>query len=251
VTSAGDERLPPSIGGLIDLAFTAYLEGAPLYLGLALAVFVLCGIIEFAWTAGGPAHDVKVIVLGYAEMFGNAFVVAVIALGIATRIAGEPLARRRLLGASVERWLPVLGVSIIVEFLCEVTAPLSGLGELPDTPAILLATAPVVWLFWGALSMAGPLAALSGERPLQAIVTGIARAVALSLQPANFLRLCVVAFATIVPSLLQQVLFDAFARQGGAHAMFWAGFPIDALALGPTSALQTIFALDLVRRIRR
>jgi hypothetical protein len=251
VTSASEERLPPSISGLIDLAFAAYWKGAPLYLGLALIVFVLCAIVEFAWPAGVGSPEVKALVLGYTEMFSSAFVVAAIALGIATRLAGERLPLRRLLGASVDRWLAVVGVSIIVEFLFELTEPLSGLGELPDPPAILLLTAPLVWLFWGALTMAGPLAALSGERPLQAMVSGIVRALAAASQPENFIRLCVVAFATIVPLLLQQLVFDTFAHRGGEHAMFWAGFPIDALALGPTSALQTIFALDLARRIRK
>jgi hypothetical protein len=248
VTSAGDERLPPSIGGLVDLSFAAYLAGAPLYLGLALAVFVVCAIVEFAWPG---ESDLKIVVQSYAEMFSSAFVVAAIALGTATRVAGEPFAPRRLLGASVQRWIPVMGVSIIVDFLAEMTAPLSGLGELPDPVAILFLTAPVIWLFWGALSLAGPLAALSGERPLPAIISGIGRAIALSSRPENFARLCVVGFTTIVPLLLRQVLLDALTRHGGAHTMFWAVFPLDALFLGPTTAVQTIFALDFARRFRK
>jgi hypothetical protein len=251
VTSAGDERLPPSIGGLIDLAFVAYLERAPLYLGLALAVFVLCGIIEVAWPAGAQSSEAKLIVLQYAQMFASAFVVAAIALGIATRVGGEPLVPRRLLAAAVERWLPVLGATIIVAFFVELTVPVSALGPLPDPPAIAFLTAPLTWLLWGALSFAGPLAALSSERPFPAILSGFGRALALSSQPANFGRLCVVASATIVPLLLEEVLFDYLSRHGVAHAAFWAGFPIDALALGPLTALQTIFALDFVRRLSR
>lgn len=246
--SIGDERLPQSVGGLIDLAFAAYVERAPLYLGLALLVFLVCGAVDLGSTLFGAPIELTENALSLASVFADAFVVAVVAIGVGSRVAGATGTPRALLGGAVERWLPVLGAMIIVQFISVVTSIGGAIGGLPDPPAAAIVTAPVTWLLWGAMSLAGPVAALNGDRPTVAILTGFWRALVLSLRMQNLPRLCLVAFATIVPVLLEEVLADTLGRRGLSAASFWAQIPIDALAVGPLAALQTVFALDFARR---
>lgn len=245
MTSAGDERLPPSIGGLVDLAFSAYLQRAPLYLGLALAVFALGGAVELlsALTKNTNVADVN---SALCSLFSDAFVVAVVALGIGTRVAGETPPARALAGGAAERWLPVLGAMTVVQVVFLLTASSSGLGPVGDLGDILFA--PVIWLLWGALGLAAPIAALAPERGAKAIAVALFRALSLALRASNLPRLCVVAFASLVPLLLEVLAGDLLAQRHVPHAVFWANVPLDALAVGPLAALQTVFALDFARR---
>jgi hypothetical protein len=243
------ERLPPNIGGLIDLGFGTWARRAGLYLALSAGVFVLCGAVEALWPARTPnASALKLLVLIYAEVFGLAFVVAAVALGVATRVAGEHLSSRTLLLGAVERWPAVLGAMIVVDLVVMLTAPFGALGALPDPPVLALVMAPIIWLMWGVINLAGPIAALSGERPLIALLTSFTRAIGLSLRRGNLVRVCVLSFATIVPTLIASVMFDVFVKRGVPHPEFWANLPIDVLAVGPLAALQTAFALDFARR---
>ena len=250
MNAAGEgERLPPSIGGLVDLGFAAWAQRAPLYLALSAGVFVLCGAIEVFWPAKTPnAAELKLLVLMYAEVFGLAFVVAVMALGVATRVAGEAVSTRMLLAAALQRWPAVLGAMIVVQLVVLLTSPFSAIGALPDPPVLALLLAPFIWLVWGVINLAGPIAALSGERPLIALLTSFARAVGLSLRGGNLVRVCVLGFATIVPTLIASVLFDVLGKRGVSHVDFLANLPIDALSVGPLAAIQTAFALDFARR---
>ena len=243
------ERLPPTIGGLIDLGVITWLQRAPLYLALSVGVFALCGAVEALWPARTPsATALKELVLIYVEVFGLAFVVAAVALGVATRVAGERVASRTLLAAALERWPAVLGAMIVVDLVVMLTAPFGAIGALPDPPALALFAAPIVWLMWGVINLAGPIAALSGERPLIALLTSFSRAIGLSLRRGNVVRVCVLSFATIVPTLIASVLFDVLVKRSVPHAEFWANLPIDALSVGPLAAVQTAFALDFARR---
>ncbi len=243
------ERLPPSIGGLIDLGLVAWLQRAPLYVALSVGMFALCGAVEALWPARTPsATALKELVLIYAEVFGLAFVVAAVALGVATRVAGERVASRALLAAALERWPAVLGAMIVVDLVVMLTAPFGAIGALPDPPVLALFVAPIVWLMWGVINLAGPIAALSGERPLIALLTSFSRAIVLSLRRGNVVRVCVLSFATIVPTLIASVLLDVLLKRGAPHAVFWANLPIDALSVGPLAAVQTAFALDFARR---
>jgi hypothetical protein len=63
VNAAEPERLPSSVSGLLDLAGAAYLERARLYLLLAAGVFVVCGIVEFAWATSAGDAGMKASVL--------------------------------------------------------------------------------------------------------------------------------------------------------------------------------------------
>jgi hypothetical protein len=250
VNAAGEgERLPPSIGGLIDLGLATWATRAPLYLALSAALFALCGAVEALWPAHtDSARVLKVLVVVYGELFGLAYIVAAAALGVATRVAGEHVSTRLLLAGALERWPAVLGAMIVVQLVVELTLPFSALGPLPDPAVLALFTAPIIWLLWGVINLAGPIAALSGERPLIALLTSFARAIGLSLRPGNFVRVCVLGFATIVPTLIASVLFDVLGKRAVPHIAFWAAIPIDMLTVGPLAAIQTAFALDFARR---
>lgn len=245
MTSVGDERLPPSIGGLVDLAFSAYVQRAPLYLGLAVLVFVLAGAVELA-SALSKSADVAAINLMLYSLFADAFVVAAVALGIGTRVAGETAPAGALAGGALRRWMAVLGTMTVVQFVFQLTAGSSGLGPIGDWGDVVFA--PFVWLLWGALSLAAPIAALAPERAPRAMALALFRSLSLGLRGTNLTRLCVVAFAGVVPLLLEEVLGDLLQQRHVPHAIFWANVPIDALVVGPLAALQTVFALDFARR---
>lgn len=250
MNAAEPERLPSSVSGLLDLAGAAYLERARLYLLLAAGVFVVCGIVEFAWATSAGDAGMKATVLELLDLFTDAFVITAIALGVAMRISGDERPTATLLAGALERWLAVLGAMTIVQYLVTLTieSGMSGIGPVAS-PVLTIVSAPVIWLFWGALSLAGPVAALSADRPTLAIITGFGRALYLALQPRNLGRLCIVAFAGVIPTLLQSVLFDILSRGGVANSDFWASLPLDALTVGPLAALQTVFALDFARRV--
>lgn len=255
MTGAVDERrLPGSIGGLVDLAFASLAERAPLYLVLSLAIFAAGAIVEFAIPAaklGTPRADLKLLVFQYTSVVADSFVIAAVALGIGTRVAGETASARTIAGATVSRWLPVIGVNLIVQFVQIATLPLSGIGELPDPAALAIFTAPLTWLLWGALGIAAPIAALSTDRPSRAIFSSIVRAVVLSLHVTNLGRLCVLAFISILPTLLQNVAYDQAVQHHVSRAVFLANVPIDALSVAAVAAVQTVFALDFARRLGR
>ena len=249
MNAAEGERLPPSIGGIIDLGLATWARRAPVYLALCVVLFALCGALEALWPARtDSARLLKELVLVYGELFGLAYVVAAVALGVATRVAGEHVASTTLLSGALDRWPAVLGAMIVVQLVVELTLPFSALGPLPDPPALALVLAPIVWLGWGVINLAGPIAALSGERPLIALLTSFARAIGLSLRRGNVVRVCVLGFATIVPTLITSILVDVFVKRHVPHAFFWAGVPIDMLTVGPLAAIQTAFALDFARR---
>jgi hypothetical protein len=250
VNAAGEgERLPQSIGGLVDFAFAGWAERAPLYLALGLGVFAACSAIEAWWPAKTEhAAAVKLLVLVYVELLGLAFIVGAAAIGVATRAAGERVSWRMLLSGALYRWTAVFGAMIIVQLVVQTTLPFSALGPLPDPPALAIITAPVIWLLWGVVNLAGPIAALSGDRALIAMITSFPRAIMLSLRRENAARICVLGFATIVPTVAASVLFDVLVKRGLPHAEFWSNVPIDALTAGPLVAIQTTFALDFARR---
>src|ERR1700724_1116838 len=93
VIVTGDEkRLPTTIGGLVDLAFAAYVERAPLYLGLALAAFALQAAVEFAlpaWKVDTREGTIKALTLQYLAVLLDSVIIAAVALGVATRVAGK------------------------------------------------------------------------------------------------------------------------------------------------------------------
>jgi hypothetical protein len=245
------ERLPPSIGGLVDFAFTSYAGRAPLYLGLALFVFLVESAVEFALPAaqlGTPRGDLKQYVLEYAALFADSYVIAAVALGIGARLAGEQRSSRHIAAAALARWLPVLATAVIVQAVIDVTFPVSGLGALPDPPALVIFTAPVLWLLWGMLSLALPIAALADERPAFAVFAGLTRAISFSLRAANLPRLVVVAFISIIPNLLLVIVRDAMLQHHLDRPIYLSIAVIDALTVGLIAALQTVFAIDFARR---
>ncbi len=252
--AAGDERLPPSVGGLLEFASAAFASRAPLFLGLALAAFAIQLVVEYATAApklGTPQGDMKVSLLEYTAIFVDAFIVGAVAAGTGARLAGSGVTGRHVVGVAVQRWLPIVAISMLVQAVVESTNALSAVGGLPDPPWIAIVTAPAVWILWGMLSLAAPIAAISGKRPAMAVFDGLWQAVSLSLLTANLGRLCFVAFLSIAPLLLQAVALDVMIAHHVARPLFWANVPIDALTVGPLTALQTAFALDFARRAGR
>jgi hypothetical protein len=249
--SAADpgDRLPSSIGGLIGFAFAAFAQRAPLYILLALGAFIAAGIAEFVLPLSpvtSPHALFKVYVLLFVLVFADALVIAAVALGVAARVAGDAVATRTVAGAAIERWLPVIGVSAIIQLYVITTNPFSGLVQPPEPRALVILTAPLTWLLWGALSLAQPIVALTHDR--LAVITGLARAFTLALRRENLVRLGILSLILLLPNVLQILVLNFLVGHHVQRADFWANFPIDALTVGPLAALQTVFALDLARR---
>ena len=245
------EPLPPSIGGLVDFALAAYAGRFPLYLGLALAVLLIGTAVEFAIPAAKldtPNGELKLFAIQFAALCADAYVIAAVALGVGMRVAGEQPPSGKIASTALTRWLSVLATLMIVQLVVLYTAPLSGLGPLPKPPALAFFTAPLVWLIWGILSLALPIAALADERPAFAIFAGLTRAISFSMHAQNLPRLAIVAFVSIVPNLLQVIVEDVLVKQHVPRPFYWADIPLDALTVGPIAALQTAFAIDFARR---
>ncbi len=252
--SAEHEHLPQSVGGLIDFAYASFAAHAPLYVLLAAAAFAVQALLEYAIPAAradSTQGALKEIVLLDTAVFVDALVIAAVAVGAGARLAGTSASGVRITAAAVERWLPLVAIGIVIQLVEMSTYQLSALGALPDPPWLAVLTAPLVWLVWGMLALALPIAALSGKRPLHAVFEGLWQSMTLSAHPANFGRLCFVAFVSIVPSLLQAMAVDAALQHHVPRPFFWANVPIDALTVGPLAALQTAFALDFARRAGR
>ena len=245
------ERLPSSIGGLVDLGFETYLARAPLYLLLALVTCVLCAAVDYLVPAGNTgAEQIRDLIMIWVEVLANAFVIALVALDVGGRVAGEIPATRALVRAALLRWGRVAIAAILVQYLVLVTSDYGILAGPLDPLAVLLA--PFVWLLWGTLSLAPPLAALSAEsHGTFAALTSFVRAFSFGLHANNFARLVLLLLATVAPLLLETVLVDVAARSNFPHAEFWCNFPVDTLVAAPLAALQTTFALDFARRTGR
>ncbi|MDB5093715.1 MAG: hypothetical protein JWO85_1816 [Candidatus Eremiobacteraeota bacterium] len=245
----GDEkRLPTTIGGLVDLAFAAYFERAPLYLGLALAAFALQAVVEFAlpaWKIDTREGAIKYWTLQYLNILLDSVVITAVALGVATRVAGKTAASRAIVAALAARWPAAFLAGLVAWVVVDFLGPISGFGQPLDPPVLIVITAPVCWIFFGAISLAQPIAALSPERPALAALHGVGRALTLSFHRPNLPRLVIVAFASILPSLVAGILGDP---RFHVPRLFWVAIPVDALTVGPLAALQTVFALDFARR---
>jgi hypothetical protein len=245
------ERLPSSIGGLVDLGFETFLARAPLYVLLALATCVVCAAVDYiAPAANDNAEANRLLIIAVIELLLNAFVVALVALDVGGRIAAEIPTTRALLRGAALRWGRVTIASILVESIVVLTADLA----IPSAPLDPLAVlvAPLVWLLWGTLALTLPLAALSAEKSgAFAALLSLVRAFGFGFHPTNFARLALLSLATIAPLLLETVLTDLSVRHTFSHAKFWCNFPVDIIVAAPLTAVQTAFALDFARRAGR
>lgn len=236
-----EDRLPASIGGLLRFAGAAYLERAPLYLALALLAFAIDAIVQ-AFAPDRPAYIVA------ASIVGDALLIAAVALGVGTRAAGETAPTTKLFEAAVVRWGDVAGASGLANVCAIFVQPVALF--VGGVDAIAFIAAPMAWLLLGALSLAGPVTALSGDRPIRAIVTGFGRALFLSLRLVNLGRLLVPSTAAAIVVMLQLLADTALRSRGVPHVAFWANDPLDVLLCGPLTALQAAFGLDFARRLR-
>lgn len=252
MNGAGEgDRLPPSIGGLIGFALRAWVANVPLFLVLQLGVFAAYAIAEAvvpAATVSSPQGQFKAYVLLFTGLFADALVIAAAAFVVAARSAGAQTSASVLMGASIDRWLPVIAVSFIAEFFVLVTFSLSGLGAQSQPRALQYITAPFVWALWGMLGLAGPFVALGPNRRVFSVIVAFVHAFTTSLHRANLVRLGVLAVITMLPTVIASLAVDALAAHHAARPIFWGQAPVDALAVGPLAALQTAFALDFARR---
>jgi hypothetical protein len=251
VNAAGEDRLPHSIGGLVGFALRAWAADAPLYLALAAGVLAAYSIAEFALPAAvltSPPGQFKIFVIQYTGLFADSLVVAAVALGTAARAAGSTPPPRALAGGAVERWLPVIAVTLLSQAIVFLTGDVSGLGASTAPRALVLLMAPLVWILWGILGLTGPLVALGANRSAFSVIVAFGRAFSIALRRGNLVRLCVLAVILMVPTLLQTVLLNALLAQHTARAFYWANVPVDVLTIGPFTAIATAFALDFARR---
>ena len=240
--SDDQDRLPASVGGLLGFAAAGYLAHAPLYLALATLAFAIDGIAQFL------APDKDAIGIG-ASVVGDALLIGAVSLGVATRATGKPAQPARLFEAAVVRWGDVTGASGVAAILT--IALFKYVLNRNGDDVLSLLSGVCAWILVGALSFAGPVTALSNDRPIVAIVTGFGRSLALSLRLANLPRLVLVTLVIMIVTNIQVALALALNRAHAPHAYFWSGAPLDALTVGPLAALQAAFALDFARRVRR
>ena len=246
------ERLPHSIGGLLGFALSAWFSNAPLYVALAIGVFAAYAVVEYLVPSASPKTplgEFKLYVLLYTGLFADALVVAAVALGVAARAAGMPASPAALAGAAVERWLPVIAVTFLAQTVALLTSPLAGFAQVNGVPrGVLYVTAPLTWILWGILTLTGPLVALAANRGVLSVVMGFGRAFAVSLDRKNALRLCVLGAVVVLPTLLQSVVQNVLEQRHVTHSIFWSEEPVDAITIGPVTAIATAFALDFARR---
>ena len=252
--NAADEsdRLPHSVGGLLGFALNAWFANAPLYIALAIGVFAAYSLVEYLIPSARPntpLGEFKLYVLLYTGLFADALVVAAVALGVAARAAGMPAPPATLAGAAIERWLPVIGVTFLAQTVALLTSPLAGFTQVKGVPpGVLYATAPLIWILWGILTLTGPFVALGANRGVFSVLIGFGRAFAVSLDRRNVLRLCVLGAVVILPTVLQLVVERMLEQRHVTHAIFWSEEPVDAITIGPVTAIATAFALDFARR---
>ena len=253
MNAAGEsDRLPHSVGGLLGFALSAWFANAPLYIALAIGVFAAYSLVEYLIPSASPSTQLgvfKLYVLLYTGLFADALVVAAVALGVAARAAGMPAPTATLAGAAIERWLPVIGVTFLAQTVALLTSPLAGFTQVKGVPpGVLYATAPLIWILWGILTLTGPFVALGANRGVFCVIIGFGRAFAVSLDRRNVLRLCVLGAVVVLPTVLQLVVERMLEQRHVTHAIFWSEEPVDAITIGPVTAIATAFALDFARR---
>ncbi len=198
-----------------------------------------------AWKIDTREGEIKYWTLAYLNILFDSITITAVALGTATRIAGETAGSRAIVAALASRWPAAFLASLVAAAAFSMLAPISGFGPPLDPPVLAVITVPVCWIFYGAISLAPPIAALSPERPLLAALHGVGRALTLSFHRANIARLAIVTFASVLPLLVEAILGDP---RFHVPRLFWVNIPVDALTVGPLAALQTVFALDFARR---
>ena len=247
-STASEEALPSTIDGLID--FAAALLRRNWLLFVALSVFVF--LAEAApWYFDRAAKtdselDQRSLIISFCEFFAQSLPIAAVAVAATARAANRDADWRVTLGIAVDRWLPVIGATIIVQFLALfVAAPLLAVS---DIGLFALVLAPIVCVAWGIIGFTGPLAAMSADGAGVAILTATFRAIRLGLSPRNIGRTAYVGVLSIAPSLLAFVIVTA--RHASENGLFYGELSaaLDALTTVPLAALASAVVLDFIRR---
>ena len=237
----GRDRAPLSFGSVVDRAFEAYGARAPLYLALALAALAVQGVVAVA------SHD-DVYAGILANLAVDAFLYAVVTIGVAADRRGETMSTRDVLVAASLR-LPVVFVMATIALLLEIITG-SGVFNPTDTSpegmaSLLFFALPLVAL-WGPLGCATVAAALAPlTTPVAMLLMPLVEPFALGWGGGNLGRTALLGIVSLPVPMLQSVLQHQFTLHNVPYATFLSQIPIDALAAGPYQALYTIFFLDL------
>lgn len=237
-----DKGLPASITGLFVTAFNLYVRRFVLYGSLAFFAFAVQLVLDLAVIQDTGFWIGLEIVL-------DAFVLAIVSIGVAFDIARKPADWSTIFNAASLRWGVVAIVGGINWLLYELLWPSMLLP--PDQTGYGLLLIPFVVLM-GALAMAQVVAAIE---PVKSRLTlpfvALAKGLMISLQFVNLGRLMLFSALLTLPLFLQTLLGISLTEHHVADADFWAGVPLDALLLGPLQALATVFYIDFLRRARR
>lgn len=234
-------RLPTSVAGLFDAAFTLYARRFRLYLALALiaiAVQFLLGVLL-------PHTDGLVAGL---EIIVDAFLLAAVSIGVAVDLKHAEADWSTILLAASERWGAVAIVAFAL-FIVEVSLGRSVFGSLEET-GYLLFVLPIV-TFWGAVALGQVVAAVEpSKNSLLLPLVALGKGMAIGFRSVNLGRLVLLSIVLVLPNVLDNILYDQLTRHGWHDVLFWANVPVDALSAGPLQALSTVFYVDFLRRAR-
>ncbi len=237
-----DNGLPASIVGLFGTALALYVRRIRLYALLALCALAVEYVVDVALLQDtGLAIGLSIIV--------GSFLAATVSIGVAFDLARKEADWSTIVAAASLRWGVVAVIGLVDYLLLLLFAPYVFLP--PDQTGYGLLLLPFIVL-WGAVWIAQVVAAIEPTKsrltlPLRALGKGLA----VSGRFVNLGRLVMLSIVMMVPFFAETVLYAQLQARGVAEAEFWAGIPIDAIALGPLQALATVFYVDFLRRAKR
>jgi hypothetical protein len=246
-STVSEDRLPSTVDGLI--AFAGGVMRSHWLLFFALSLFVFAAEIV-PWLLVRATSDMEMdarsTIINFAGIFAQALPIGAVAIAANARATSSEAGWRITLGLALDRWLAVIGATMIVQFLALLfAAPL--LAD-PSMGLFALVLAPIVCLLWGIISFAGPLAAMSSDRPGIAFLSAGFRAIRFGLAPPNLGRTAYIGVLSISPILLAFIITTAKHASGTGQLYALLGAGLDALTTVPIAALASAVVLDFIRR---
>ena len=257
---------PKGILGLLNQAMLAYVARLPLYLGLAALGFIAqsLGLVLTlaADTTGntlfGASTQTRIIsgslLILVVNVVVDAYLTAAIARGTLDTIEGTTRTRSALIGAATVRWGIVALVAAVATIvgLCSqrllLGDPVESLYGLLILPTLVV---------WAALALAQVAAAVAppaaGNRAATLAALG---GFFIALRGRNLTRSLAIG-TLMLPQLIAQIVAGAALQPmiqaphmpyGAIVLDFLANVPIDAIAIGPFTAIVTTLLIDLRRR---
>ncbi len=246
-TPLGRRGAPLSFGAVVDRALEAYGARAPLYLAIALGGIVLQGALAVV------SHEDDAVSLA-ANLAFDAFLCAVVTIGVAADRRGEHTGTRAILSAALLRLAAVFFVSVVAWLLESITggAVFDPADTSPAGLASLLFLALPLVALWGPLACATVAAALSTDTsPTGMLLRPLFEPFLLGWSNGNLGRMVLLGIASLPLPMLESVLQHQLGLHHVPYAKFLSQIPVDALATGPYQALYTVFFLDLRARTKQ